>query len=130
MREKQYPQFTKEAYEARVPGRVAYDRWSNPTAKPVAFRLYLGIQPWEKKVDHYEDGQPVYTNMNVPVFYTVTVGPGQTVELPAAFREAIQTENDGVIMGGLAWCLKREGSPAKVHASLNGTNGAWMPHRI
>lgn len=85
-------------------------RWTNPSKdKEVKVRIYTGTG--EAKKDKHKN----------PSGYTLVVwAPGQTIELPSDYDNALQTiDATGQVVGGLAPQLLYNGKRRPLHPSLN-----------
>lgn len=89
--------------------QLSITRWTNPTDKPVTVDLYTGTGV--AKVDKHKNPSGVTR---------VTWEPGQTIELPSEFDDAIQKiDPSGQVVGGRAPMLLRNGQRHSVHSALD-----------
>lgn len=93
-------------------GNVMLTTWTNPTQRTVTLRLFR-----HGKI--VRNRQVIDTGTDV-----VEIPPGGSVQLPAFLDSAIQEKRHGVIVGGLAPQLVKNGEETPVHPSLDPTETA------
>lgn len=96
-------------YREQRPGAPLGTWWLNPTEAPQTAPMFVGpregLDPRTRREHLTWDG-----------FYIVTIEPGQTLELPSEWTDAIQTVRGGRVVAGLMPKALRVAAPGSGEA--------------
>lgn len=104
-------------YRKQRPGSGS-THWTNPTDQPLTARFHVG--PREGLDPRARKEMLTWTGK-----YLVTIKPGQTIELPSEWDDAVQTVRGGrIVAGHMPRARRVAGPPVELHPALDDQKAA------
>lgn len=112
------------AFCAFHPGPPHGTAWRNDTPAPMSARFFVGLP-------HGADPKARVAMRTWSGFWTVRIEPGETIELPSVWDDAVQTVQKGRVVSGRLPRARRVEDPAPVplHPSLEEPGAAPVRRR-
>ncbi len=98
--------------------KETFSTWRNDNDKPAVFKLLTDKKVTKNRSKHMNNGEQVQGS----IFLPVRVEPGQSIQLPSEYDQAIRTVSPKTnqVVGGLCpWLIKVGEEDLVVHVSLD-----------